>query len=350
MTTSRAFIVLGVAAALAFTCRPLASAQDESTIAEVGPHKITQHELQDREAGKLLQARYKYYLAEKDALNQLVEDELLELQAQREKVSVDELLKRHVKVQGTEPTEDQLKFYYEGLGTDEPYDSVRSKILDTVHQLRFSKAKSAYVAQLRNDWGVTIELPQPGAQVNTAHAPARGAQTAPIRLVEFADYQCPYCQKVHAELKKLQQEMPGEVVLVYKDFPLPNHPLAEKAAEATHCAEQQGKYWEFHDTLFEEKKLQVPELKELARTLKLDGDRFDKCLDSGEEAAAIQADVKEGERLGLAGTPSFFMNGHFLSGALTYAKLRAAVDEELATKAPAKQSASLTPVKATSPQ
>jgi protein-disulfide isomerase len=350
MTKSWGFVAMGLSIALAAMYQPSASAQDDTAVAQIAGHKITRTELQEREAGKLLQARYKYYQAEKDALTQLIEDELLEMQAAKENVTVEELLKRHVKVQLAEPTEDQLKFYYEGLGTEEPYEAVRSKILDTVHQLRFSKEKASYVAQLRSQWGVTVELRQPSAQVDVANAPAKGVQTAPIRLVEFADYQCPYCQKVHADLKKLQQEMPGEILFVYKDFPLPNHNLAEKAAEASRCAEQQGKFWEFHDTLFERHRLEVPDLKELARTLKLDGDRFDHCLDSGEEAAGIEKDVKEGERLGLSGTPSFFLNGHFLSGALTLAKLKDAVGEELAAQSARKQSASLMPVKDSSSQ
>lgn len=349
MTQSRIFIALGLAIAFGMACKPVASAQ-EDTVAQVGPHKITERDLLDKEAGKLLQARYKYYLAERDALNAMVEDELLELQASREGITVDELVKRHIKTQAPEPTEDQLKFYYEGLNVEEPYDVARPKILDTVHQIRESKARAAYIAELRKQWGVTIELEQPSAKVNVAHASSKGSQSAPIRLVEFADYQCPYCQKVHSELKKLQADMPNQVLLIYKDFPLPNHTLAEKAAEASRCAGEQGKFWEYHDTLFEEKRLQPSELKELARTLKLDGDRFDHCLDSGQQAAAIQADVKEGEHLGLAGTPSFFLNGHFLSGALTYDKLKTAIGEELAVESATKQSASLTPVKATSSQ
>lgn len=348
MIKSRSFIVLGLAIA-SVVYKPVA-AQEESTVAEVGGHKVTERELQEREAGKLLQARYKYYLAEREALDQLVEEELLEMQAAREGLSVDELLKRHVNVQVAEPTEDQLRFYYEGLGSDEPYDAVRSKILDTVHQLRFNKARAAYVSELRSQFGVVIELDQPSAQVDVADAFTRGPQSAPVRLVEFADYECPYCQKVHLELKKLQEQMPNEVALVYKDFPLPMHSLAEKAAEAGHCAGEQGKFWEFHDTLFETKKLQIADLKELARTLKLDGARFDHCLDSGEQAEIVRKDVKEGQHLGLTGTPSFFVNGHFLSGAISYAKLKETVEQELAARSPTKQSASLSPLQNAAPK
>jgi protein-disulfide isomerase len=127
------------------------------------------------------------------------------------------------------------------------------------------------------------------------------------------------------------------VSVVYKDFPLPMHPLAAKAAEAARCAGDQGKFWEFHDSLFETKKIEPSQLKEEARALKLDGARFDQCLDSGAQAAPVKKDAQEGLRLGLQGTPSFFINGHFMSGAIGYAKLRETVMQELGPTVAKKQ-------------
>ncbi len=154
-----------------------------------------------------------------------------------------------------------------------------------------------------------------------------------MTLVEFADYECPYCQKVAADIKKLQADLGDKVAFTYKDFPLPMHARAEKAAEAARCAGKQGKFWEFHDELFRSKELDVDELKAEAGALKLDSAEFDKCLDSGEQAATVERDRKEGMRLGLSGTPSFFINGHFLSGALDYAALRQIVEQQLAAPA-----------------
>jgi protein-disulfide isomerase len=339
MLNSRFAIVIGLGLAFGLINNPAAIAQDGSAVvAEVGSHKITADELQEKEAGKLLQARYKYYLAERDALDQLVEDQLLEMQAKREGISVDELLKRHVTVQVAEPTEDQLKFYYEGLGSDESYDAVRGKILETVHQIRFTKARTAYIDSLRSQFGVFVALTQPSAKVDVTNAYRLGPQNAPVQLVEFADYECPYCQKVHVELALLRAQFGDKVAVIFKDLPLPMHSSAEKAAEAARCAGAQGKFWEFHDSLFETKKLQVADLKQEARNLNLDGARFDKCLDSGEQAALVQKDLIQGKHLGLTGTPSFFANGHFLSGAIAYAKLRATVEEELAAQAAQKPS------------
>jgi protein-disulfide isomerase len=155
-----------------------------------------------------------------------------------------------------------------------------------------------------------------------------------VKLVEFADYECPYCQKVAADVKKLVADYGDKVEFSYKDFPLPMHSRAEKAAEAARCANKQSKFWEFHDEIYHSKELDVDQLKAQARALKLDIDQFDKCLDSGEQASAVEKDRKEGERLGLSGTPSFFVNGHYLSGALDYAALRQIVEQQLAAPAP----------------
>jgi protein-disulfide isomerase len=109
------------------------------------------------------------------------------------------------------------------------------------------------------------------------------------------------------------------------------HPYAMKAAEAARCAGMQGKFWEFHDLLFADKKFEVKDLKEQARAIHLDGERFDSCLDSGQTAGNVERDAEEGRRLGLTGTPSFFVNGHFSSGALSYATLRDMVAQQLNT-------------------
>jgi len=338
MSNSRFVMALGLGMALSAISNLAVAQEASAVVAEVGNQKLTAGELQEKEAGKLLQARYKYYLAERDALNLLIDQQVLEMQAARESVAVDELIKRHVTVSAKDPTEDQLKFYYEGLSSDEPYEAVRGKILDAVHEMRFSKAKADYIASLRDQFGVVVELGQPSAQVDTTNAYRLGPKDAPVQLIEFGDFECPYCQRVHVEIRRLRDQFGDKVALVYKDFPLPMHASAEKAAEAARCAGAQGKFWEFHDALFESHKLQIADLKEEARTLKLDGARFDQCLDSGEQTSAVKNDLEQAKHLGLTGTPSFFANGHFMSGAIAYPKLRETVEELLGLPSTGKQS------------
>jgi protein-disulfide isomerase len=178
----------------------------------------------------------------------------------------------------------------------------------------------------------------PTADVALGNAPTRGPRDASVTIIEFADYECPYCQKIHPELKQLEQEFHGQVVFAFKDYPLSMHKHAEKAAEAARCAGRQGKFWEYHDALFEGKNgLDASQLKLDARTVGLDGAAFDKCVDSGDEAAGIKLDLEEGTRLGLTGTPTIFVNKHVFSGSTSYAVLQAMVKEQLAlVPAPAK--------------
>jgi protein-disulfide isomerase len=345
MLTKHAALALGLGTALTVFSAFAVGQSSPEVVAEIAGRKVTVEELEHKQAGKLLQAQYKYYLAEREALDQLIDEELLDLEAKKEGVSRDELFKRHIASTITEPTEDQLRFYYEGVQTEDPYETARPHIIDTVHQLRLKKARDAYIADLRGQYGVIVELNQPSAQVEVGDSPRLGSDKAPVQIIEFADYECHYCQQVAGDLVRLRQQFGDSVSLVFKDFPLPMHPLARKAAEAARCAGVQGKFWEFHDSLFDTKRLQMSDLREQATTLKLDMTRFNQCMDSGEEAAAVKKDGQEAQRLGLSGTPSFFVNGHFMSGSIGYTKLRDTVLQELGIPAAMKAAAEPEPTK-----
>jgi protein-disulfide isomerase len=292
--------------------------------------------LETKRAEKLFQAQNLYYQAERKVLDEFIGQSLLEQQAQREHCRVEELLERHVKsTLPPDPPEEALRVYYEGLDVNQPFEAVREQIVAHLRQRRFEKAKAAYIESLRQQAKVVVSLAPPKAEVTLKDTPLRGPVSAPVTVVEFADYECPYCQQVNPDLQKLEAEYRGRVAFAYKDAPLPMHVHAQKASEAAHCAGVQGKYWEYHDLLFASKQYQLPELKQHARQLQLDGAAFDQCLDSGAQAGAVKAQLAEFEKFGLSGTPSFFINGRFLSGAADYATLRSVVEQELAHTAAA---------------
>jgi protein-disulfide isomerase len=331
MQTIDKLIRVGLSTALLLWSAGRVTAQDDtSVVAEVGGVKVTMAELEQEESARLLSAHYQYYQAETRALNELIDKKLLEQKAKSENLTLEQLVDRDIKSQVKDPTEDQMKVYYEGLETDQPYEAVRGKILEKIRQLRTDKVRAAYVTALRVQTTVYVTLAPPRANVDLQSAQTLGPQKAPVTIVEFADYECPYCQKVAADVKKLQADLSDKVAFTYKDFPI--HGRSGKAAEAVRCAGKQGKFWELHDELYRSKELDVDQLKAQARALKLDSVEFDKCLDSGEQAAAVERDHKEGARLGISGTPSFFINGHFMSGALDYASLRQIVEQQLAVQ------------------
>jgi protein-disulfide isomerase len=163
-------------------------------------------------------------------------------------------------------------------------------------------------------------------------APARGRADAPVTLVEFSDFQCPFCKRSQATLKQLQERYPGKLKLVYRDFPLDQlHPQARNASEAARCAGDQGKFWEYHDVLFTQAPQASPEsLRRYAEQTGLDTAAFDRCLSSGLHREAVQRDVEEGTRLGVTGTPAFFINGRPVLGAQHIGAFTRVIDEELA--------------------
>ncbi|MBV8551358.1 MAG: thioredoxin domain-containing protein [Acidobacteriaceae bacterium] len=307
-------------------------------LAQVDGTKITFADVEQKRSGSLFQARNSYYQVERKALDEYIDQYLLERQAQKEKVTVDQLLEKHVKsTLPKDPSEESLRVYYEGVDTTEPFEAVRDQILDNVRQRRFERARTAYIQSLRREANIAIMLAPPRTNISLNNTPVRGPQTAPVVVVEYADYECPYCQQIDPVLLKLENEYKGRVAFAYKDTPLPMHPHAEKAAEAAHCAGAQGKYWEYHDVLFASKQYEIPALKQSARTLNLDAAVFDKCLDSGEQKAAVTAQLEEAQRLGLQGTPSFFINGRFLSGAVSYEMLRNTIEQELSAATPPRE-------------
>jgi len=163
--------------------------------------------------------------------------------------------------------------------------------------------------------------------------PVLGDQNAPVTIIEFSDFECPFCGRFFSNtLPQLTREYidTGKVKLVYRDFPLSFHPNAQKAAEAGECADDQGKFWEMHDKIFENQKaMSVVDLKSYAASLGLDTSEFNSCLDSGKHAKEIQKDISDGSKYGASGTPTFFINGIKLVGAQPFSAFQQIIESEL---------------------
>ena len=221
------------------------------------------------------------------------------------------------------------------VGTQTVQD-LKESIAGFITRNRDAQNTAILVDELRKAGpAVRVALEPPRHDVAIAdHDPVRGPADAPITIVEFSEYQCPFCGRVTPTLKQLEQKYAGKVRIVFKDFPLPNHAQAPKAAEAAHCAGDQGKYWELHDRLFgDQQHLQVADLKKQAATVGLDQAKFDQCLDSGTHAGIVQADVELGGQMGVQSTPTLYINGRVVTGAQPIGVFETIIDEELARKA-----------------
>lgn len=178
--------------------------------------------------------------------------------------------------------------------------------------------------------------PQPDAPPSAPVKPVdekneyiRGNKNAKVTLIEYSDFECPFCARHISSIDQALKDFPNDVRFVYRHFPLSFHPEAQKAAEAFECAGKQGKAWEMHDEIFKAntaKQMSVAKWKEIAKNLRLDSGKFDKCLDSGETAAKIAQDMQEGTSAGVGGTPGTFVNGQLVEGAVPYATLKQIIE------------------------
>jgi protein-disulfide isomerase len=211
-------------------------------------------------------------------------------------------------------------------GSREQYAGQIRQFLD---EQRMHAAYTGFLDELRVRYKVT-ELLQPYRAEVAAIGASLGPAEAPVTIVEFSDFECPYCVRIYPTLQQVVKQYEGKVRLVYRHFPLGIHANASKAAEASLCAGEQDRFWEMHNAMFDNSRSLTPQgLKSLAAKLGLQTDVFNSCLDSGKFEAQVARDMRDGEMVGVTGTPATFVNGRMLSGAVPMEQLTAIIDEEL---------------------
>mgnify|MGYP003683691671 FL=1 len=163
--------------------------------------------------------------------------------------------------------------------------------------------------------------------------PAGCKDDCKITVIEYSEFQCPFCEKILPTVRQLMSEYKGKVRWIVRDFPLGFHKRARPAAAAAHCAKDQDKYWQMYEELFKnQRKLEDSDLTKYAKNIGLNMKKYDKCISSGVKMSDIEENYRSGEQLGVTGTPAFFVNGRRLSGALPYGEFKKIFKEELAKK------------------
>lgn len=331
------FLAIGLAAVLAAGCSKSAT-QSSSGVpasgiaATVGGVSITMEELNKAAKNQLQKVETEIYQVKKRALDDLIEEKLLEGAAKKKSLSVEKFLAEEVDAKITAPMEQEIKALYdsskEKLGKS--FEEVKGQITDYLAQNRKMRAKADLIANLRQGADVKINLEPPRVTIDIGDAPSVGPKDAKITLVEFSDYQCPFCKRVRPTIWRLTDEYKDRIRYVFLDFPLSFHKDAQKAHEAARCAADQGKYFEFNRKLFDNQtEIGVPALKKYAKELGLKQAEFDKCLDGGKQAKTISESIQKGIGVGVTGTPAYFINGIMLSGAMPYESFREVIESEL---------------------
>lgn len=333
--SATAAAVLGLAGASA-TAWPADSIPGRGTaVAVVGQVTVPASELDRRERGRLAVVRAEEYRIKRQILDEIIEEELLRQEAARRGIFTEDLLKIEVEGKLVEPTGDDVKATFERLRAsqaDKPVaEVIRLMGASLAREERIAQRRAAFIGELRARATVSVLLEPPRVQVGLGDAPVRGAPDAPVTIVEFSDFRCSYCAQAVPTLRKVEERYGQNVRLAFRNYPLSIHEQAPKAAEAAACAQEQGKFWEMHERLFaQQNRLGADDLNRRADELGLDRGRFDLCLQSGKYAQRWRDDRSEGSRLGVTGTPTYFVNGRLLSGSQSLEAFMRVIDEELA--------------------
>ena len=302
-------------------------------VAVVNGKEITEEALLDRVRGDLVKFEAQIYEVRRNGVEELISEYLLEQVAKARGLTGDELLRQEVDSKVDQVTDKEVEDFYAAnqARIRKPLYEVRPQLLNYLQQNKLTEARRTYLKGLRDTAQVKMYLTPPMVEVSAEGAPFKGPPSAPITIVEFSDFQCGYCKRVLNVLNQVLEHYPDKVKLAFRDFPIVNiHPQAQKAAEAAHCAAEQGKFWEYHDLLFERQD-DIPTINfsEPAKALGLELKSFQACLDSQKYKEKVERNYADGVKAGVSGTPAFFINGRLVSGAQPLEAFKAVVDEEL---------------------
>ncbi len=282
---------------------------------------------------KLSQALYD---ARRNAVEELVATALLDQEAKKRGVERAALIEQEIMSKVPQVRDEEVAAWYQanqarvqGASFEQVQQPIRAYLL----QERTQSARQQYIEKLKSATPVRVMLEPPRQIVAAANGATRGPSSAPVKIIEFSDFQCPYCQRAHPTVEQVLNAYGDRVQLVYRHFPLRNHPNARPAAEASQCAAEQDKFWQYHDRLFaNQSRLGPADLKQHAAELGLDAAKFDACVDTHKYKSQIDADMQDAEQAGVNGTPAFFINGRMLSGALPFEAFKRVIDDELSNK------------------
>ena len=301
-------------------------------LAKVGDRVISRAAVEKEMSNELLEFENTRYQILKEGLNGLISEALFELEAKAQELTAEELASKEVLKKVPDPTDEEIRALYEaqkaGLG-NATLEDIRESAIDYLKQVKISARHDEYVAELKKKYPTTISLRPPTVDVSVGTR-TRGAEDAPITIVEFADYECPYCKRAKDAVDKVIKTYGDQVRFSYRDYPLSFHENAQAAAEGGHCANAQGLFWSYHDKVMASPDVSPAALKSIAGAIGLDQEKFDTCMDKNEQKAAVEADIAAAKELGINGTPVFYVNGRIVDGAQPFEAFREVIEEELA--------------------
>ncbi len=317
---------------------PALRADDPNTpVARVDGEVITAEEMEKPIGATIAELRERIHQLQQQRLDALIAERLLGKEAAKRGVSVTALLDAEVTAKVGLVTEQEVEAFYQAnkarIKSDDP--QIRERIRAYLQNQKLTERRNAFVDTLRSRANVVISLKPPAvfrAEIDIKGSPVKGKATAPVTIVKFEDFECPFCKDSQKTIEAVLQRYPDKVRVVHKDYPIEDiHPGISKAHEAARCANEQGKFWAYHDKLYANISKKSPaDLKKFGTEVGLQMASFEKCLASKKYEAAVQKDVAEGKQVGVSGTPAFFINGRLVAGAQPLERFVRVIEDELA--------------------
>lgn len=332
----KTYHIIGWALLTAAACLlPSPVRADSPVLATVGGTPITTAEIEQALRLPLYDLEVEKYRLTRRKLDQTIVERLLARAAAERGQTVSAFVTAEVQAQIATITPEEIAARVRAdraklpPGEEQAQKEARSALV----RERAGRALQELVERLSREAQVTVTLRLPEPPVLTVpvgDGPAWGPPAAPVTIVEYADFECPVCKESLPILQEVRSLYREQVRIVYRNFPLASHPQARPAAEAAHCAHEQGQFWAYHDALFAKAPdLQPSDYVQLAERLKLNAADFAACLSSNRPKVAVAKDLADAQALGLSGTPTFFINGRYLSGFQSLDALRQYIDREL---------------------
>lgn len=269
-------------------------------------------------SGEQRKLHQRLYDMQMQALGNLVANRLLEAAASKDEQSVDEYVNAKIAHKIGVPTSKDVSTYYDNQKDkiNKPLKEVRTQIVELLTREKARAHLAELVATLRLESDLEIHIGPPRIPIDLEGARSRGPAEAPVTVVEYSDFQCPFCRRVQPVLAELSEKYGDDVRWVFKDLPLQEiHPEAMRAAQAARCAGEQGKFWEYRAKLFEQELFTDAVYTDLAKEVRIKADPLMECLDSGKYEEPVVAEAREAAAFGVDGTPAIFVNGILSSGA-----------------------------------
>jgi protein-disulfide isomerase len=278
------------------------------------------------------------FQSKEQAINETIEQKLVDAEARKQNLTIEQLLEKEAGGDVGDVSDDEINQFLssKNLSLKDP----RIKKDDVKEYLKYRRRyekRQAFVSTLKKNANIKVLVAEPVAPklvVDTEGYPTWGSPKAAVTIVEFSDFECPFCSRALPVLDQIKKEYgPDKVRIVFRDMPLPSHGRAIPAALASHCANEQGKFWEFHDALFgNQAALSDEDFKKHAVTLGMDAAKFNECFSKKKHMPIVDKSSREAASLGIQATPSFVINGTVIQGAQPFEKFKQLIDKGLAGK------------------